>query len=258
MRSYRLLALVAASVASLLVMPAAEADHSWGNYHWARTSAEVTLDVGNNVSSTWEPFLDEAISDWNPSAVLDLTKVTGGTASKRCRPTAGRIEVCSDRYGRNGWLGLAQIWASGGHITQAVAKMNDTYFGRAPYNSPAWRRLVMCQEIAHDFGLDHQDEVFGNPNLGSCMDYTNNPVGNEHPNDHDFEQLATIYAHLDGAASQTTSRNGTGEARSEAAGGNSTADWGTAIDTDGEGRPDLFVRELPSGQRLFTHVFWAT
>jgi hypothetical protein len=58
----------------------------------------------------------------------------------------------------------------------------------------------MCQEIAHDFGLDHQDEIFENANLGSCMDYTNNPLGppsNEHPNAHDFEELELIYNHFD-------------------------------------------------------------
>ena len=87
--------------------------------------------------------------------------------------------------------------------------MNDTYFNTAQYNTPAWRRLVMCQEIAHDFGLAHQDENFSNANLGSCMDYTNDPDGgaggassndqsNEHPNAHDFQQLVTIYnGHVD-------------------------------------------------------------
>jgi hypothetical protein len=58
----------------------------------------------------------------------------------------------------------------------------------------------MCQEIAHDFGLAHQDETFNNPNLGSCMDYTSDPDGppsNEHPDAHDLLQLQTIYAHLD-------------------------------------------------------------
>ena len=30
--------------------------------------------------------------------------------------------------------------------------------------SRADRQLVMCQEIAHDFGLDHNDENFSNTN----------------------------------------------------------------------------------------------
>ena len=60
---------------------------------------------------------------------------------------------------------------------------------------------MICQEIAHDFGLDHQDENFSNPNLGTCMDYTSDPEGppsNEHPNQHDYDQLESIYSHLDG------------------------------------------------------------
>ncbi|MEK7138983.1 MAG: hypothetical protein AAB799_02285, partial [Patescibacteria group bacterium] len=188
---------------------AANADHSWANFHWARMSNPFTLKAGDNVSSAWDVYLDEAIADWNSSPVLDLTKVAGGTSAskgkytpKNCVPTSGRLEVCSAKYGATGWLGVAQVWANGDHIVQATTKVNDTYFNTATYNTPAWRRLVICQELAHDFGLDHQDEIFNNANLGSCMDYTNDPDGglggavsndpsNEHPNAHDFEQIAT-------------------------------------------------------------------
>ena len=55
----------------------------------------------------------------------------------------------------------------------------------------------MCQEVGHTLGLDHQDEAFDNPNLGTCMDYTSDPTSNQHPNAHDYEQLEIIYAHLD-------------------------------------------------------------
>ena len=106
--------------------------------------------------------MTQAIADWNAAAELNLVKVAGGTKPRNCRPTAGRIEVCNATYGNNGWLGIAQIWASGAHITQAITKLNDTYFNTPTYNTPAWRRLVTCQEIAHDFGLDHQDEAFTN------------------------------------------------------------------------------------------------
>src|SRR5215207_10688127 len=187
----------------------ASANHSWGKYHWARTSNPFTLKVGDNVNSAWDSYLNEAISGWNPSTVLDLTKVSGSTSGSTCAPTSGRIEVCNAAYGTTGWLGIAQIWTvRGSHIAQATTKVNDTYFNQAQYNTPAWRRLVMCQEIAHDFGLDHQDETFNNSNLGSCMDYTSDPDGgpggasatdpsNEHPNQHDYDQLVTIYTHLD-------------------------------------------------------------
>src|SRR5262245_33248070 len=89
------------------------ADHSWGGFHWARTSNPFTLKVGDNVSSAWDPFLDGAISDWNTSIVLELTKVAGNTRPRQCKPTPGQLEVCNERYGNTGWLGVAQIWLNG-------------------------------------------------------------------------------------------------------------------------------------------------
>jgi len=192
--------LVAMGLATLFAT-ALSANHSWGNYHWARTSNPFTLKVGANVSSVWISSLTGAISDWSQSSVMNLVQVAGGTRPRNCRATAGRIEVCSERYGRNGWLGIAQIWVAGDHITQATTKVNDTYFSPnyagGYYNTSAWRNFVMCQEIGHDFGLDHQDENFDNPPLGSCMDYSDPPDANQHPNAHDYEQLVTIYSHTD-------------------------------------------------------------
>jgi hypothetical protein len=246
----KVLVLLGVLMASVALVGTALADHSWGNYHWARTANPFTLKVGDNVDTKWDAYLDGAISDWGASSVLDLSKVTGGTRPKNCRATSGRIEACNARYGNTGWLGIAQIWASGSHITQAITKVNDTYFDTATYNTPAWRRLVMCQEIAHDFGLDHQDEGFGAPNLGTCMDYTNDPDGggaygpsNEHPNAHDFEQLGTMYAHLDSTstvASAPASLPGNAPPFSQASRANGS----------------VYMDDLGNGVRRVTHVFW--
>jgi hypothetical protein len=133
--------------------------------------------------------------------------------------------------------------------------MNDSYFNTATYNKPEWRRLVVCQEIAHDFGLDHQDENFNNPNLGTCMDYTSNPLGppsNEHPNAHDYEQLEKIYSHLD---SSTT----VGAAPPQSAGVdlNNPSEWGRLVRSSAAGRVQVFERDLAGGGKLVTHVTWA-
>ena len=278
------------AVAALVIAIPALADHSWGGYHWARTSNPLPLELGNNVSSDWLAYLNEASADWNVSAVLDTVIKAGKTNNtkgrntpKNCVATLGRVEVCNASYGANGWLGLAQIWLySDGHIAQGTAKLNDTYFGTASYSSAAWKRLVMCQEVAHAFGLDHQDEGFGNANLGTCMDYTNAPAGgvvdgfdygasNEHPNQHDHDQLAAIYAHLDSSNSYILTTddggssgpgNGKGKNRGVAeivASGDVTnaSEWGRAVGTDGKGRDNLFVRNLGNGAKLITHVFWA-
>jgi len=243
----------------------AEADHSWGNYHWEKpTSNPLTLNVGDNVDAKWDRFLDEAISDWDQSksAVLDLTEVVGGINPKRCNALSGRIDVCNASYGRTGWLGIAGISVSGGHITKAYSKLNDTYFDTAKYNKDEWRRLVMCQEIAHDFGLDHQDENFDNPNLGSCMDYTSNPLGppsNEHPNSHDYDQLKSIYGHNHDTGGQTSTQNRLPAAAANEADRDDEGprQWGRLIRQSPDGRLALYEKDLGRGHKFFRFVIWA-
>jgi hypothetical protein len=50
----------------------------------------------------------------------------------------------------------------------------------------------MCQEVGHTLGLDHQDDVFDNPTLRTCMDYTSDPSTSQHPNRHDYEELELL------------------------------------------------------------------
>jgi hypothetical protein len=222
----------------------------------------LTLDTGDNVSNSWDAYLDEAIGDWNQSSVLQLREVSGGTRPRNCRPTSGRIEICNAQYGNTGWLGIAQIWITGGsHITQGIAKLNDTYFDTRTYDTPAGRRLVMCQELAHDFGLDHQDETFDNPNLGSCMDYTNDPGGppsNEYPNWHDFEQLETIYAHADETATiaSRTLPSSMPPAMGEIA-LETPNQWGRLVRSSRNGRVAVYEADFGRGNKVITHVFWA-
>jgi hypothetical protein len=241
-------------LAAVAIPPAALADHSWGGYHWGRTANPFTLKVGNNVSSAWQSSFNSMVADWTKSTVVDIAAVPGSVSNlRKCSPTLGRVEVCNYSYGRNGWLGIAQIWASGTHITQGVVKMNDTYYAMASYNKPEWRNLVMCQEVGHTLGLDHQDEAFDNPNLGTCMDYTSTPLGppnNEHPNTHDYDMLKSIYAHTDAAGTVFSTPPG------EAA-GNAPEEWGSLKRSSNGGRTQVFERELGGGHRIFTFVIWA-
>jgi len=252
----RIVAVVVVLGVALIVPATASADHSWGSYHWARTSNPFTLKVGDNVDSKWDAYLDEAVVDWSKSSVLDLTKVAGGTTPRQCKMTSGRIEVCNARYGFNGWLGVAGIKVSGGHITAAYTKVNDSYFDTTTYNTPAWRRLVMCQEIGHDFGLDHQDENFNSANLGSCMDYTNDPDGppsNERPNQHDYDQIQNIYAHTDGA----TTISATSPSGREHAALADGQEFGQLVSTSQDGRIARYELDLGGGEKVLTIVIRA-
>jgi hypothetical protein len=185
-------------MAGLVLAPTtAFASHAWGTYHWNKTASTVTLVIGDNASGSWDTYLRNVEADWDQSTVLTLSVGPGAANPKNCRPTAGRVEVCNSTYGNNGWLGLAQIWLSGGHISQGTAKMNDSY---SMYESE--KRHVMCQEVGHTFGLGHTSEDGSSQN--TCMDYyqnkSNTDMTSTTPNSHDYAELASIYSHTHTAA----------------------------------------------------------
>jgi hypothetical protein len=236
--------------------PLIYATHSWGGYHWARTSNPFTLKVGDNVDSKWDSYLNTTIADWSASDVVDMVKVTGGAKPRNCRPTTGRVEVCNATYGNTGWLGVASINITGGtHITAGTVKNNDTYFNTATYNTPAWRNLVMCQEVGHTLGLDHQDENFNNANLGTCMDYTNDPSTNQHPNSHDYAELDIIYSHLD--SSTTVGQTVNQPAAMTGIDLDGPGQWGRLVHQSADGRGSDYVLDFGNGNRIVTHVIWA-
>jgi hypothetical protein len=265
---------------SLVAVPVF-ANHAWGTYHWARTSNPFTLKVHDNVSANWESYLATAASDWNSSSVINISMLWGQplSSARKCSSTSGQIEVCNTTYGQNGWLGIAGISiTSPNHINKGYTKLNDTYFNQAQYNTPAWRQFVTCQEIGHDFGLGHVNEVFTDANTGSCMDYTNDPDGgaggvssndpnNMHPNAHDYALLESIYAHLDSFTTVSSIFDNQVEALSRPLTegeilNNSADEWGAPVRFDGNGKPSLFVKVVPNhggkdhGFEI-THVFWA-
>lgn len=240
-----LLGLAAATLASGALASSAVAGHSWGNYHWARTANPFTIKLGDNVSSAWDSYLRGASSDWSVDTAgnpVNTTVVAGLAKNKQCRPTSGRAEVCNGLYGNNGWLGIAQIWVSGSHITQGAVKVNDTYYNTPTYNTPIWRAMVVCQEVGHIFGLDHQDE--SGADFHTCMDYADNPdADNTHPNRHDYEQLATIYAHLDSTTTiGMAAKNGAARVR---------------VERTDRISDSTIVEHFSNGSKRITHIFWA-
>jgi hypothetical protein len=236
---------------STMMISTPSANHSWNGYHWARSQNPVFLTLGDNLTGAWGSYLAEATTDWGQSKVLDLAIGLGHAAKRNCRPATGAIEICNGEYGFNQWLGIAQISVSGKHITSGSVRLNDSYFNTATYNTNAWRELVICQEVGHIFGLDHQDENFDNRPLGTCMDYSSDPSPNQDPNAHDYEELEIIYAHLDSAAGGAPVRG------AQAPEADSPSEWGQLMRSSRGGRLQVFERDFGGGRKLVTFVIWA-
>ena len=236
--------------------------HSWGGYHWARTSNPFNVKLQSNLTLDWPGYFGTASSDWSASSVLNTTNVAGSTGSttrRKCSMTLGRVVVCNSTYGNNGWLGLASINITGGtHITQGSVKVNDSY---AMNN--AEKLHVMCQEIGHTFGLDHQST--SGASLNTCMDYYSNTSSSDtqstHPNAHDYDELVTIYSHLDSTnTSFLTAGPGSDAGRVPAMDQidlDGPGQWGVEVERSEDGRFSTFVLDFGSGRQIVTYVTWA-
>ncbi|HAU22665.1 MAG TPA: hypothetical protein DCS24_08760 [Erythrobacter sp.] len=211
-----------------------------------------------------------AVADWNASEYIQSPHIVGTGSNTNCPIVSGEIHVCNDDYGGTGWLGIASISVSRGkdkHIVGGVTKVNDFYFDRdqpgSGYNTDVWRQLVMCQEIGHDYGLGHQNEDFNTNTTDSCMEYTSTPTAiDKTPDDHDYEQLRTIYAHSHGS---TDDGGGGGGGGGKGGGrgrpaelpsvGNTPDSWGRPVQFLPNGMPHIYSRDIGS-YRVITHVTW--
>lgn len=262
----------------------ADANHPWSTYHWARTSNPFTLPIGDNTTNTdWQGALQTVIADWSLGmgsnvdtdytdgtacesvnktcqSLIVIPKTVTGLAGSNCSAVQGTTQVCNKKYGANGWLGLASIWLSGSHIIQGTAKMNDTYLSASGgrYNTVNERRHVMCQEVAHTFGLGHQST--SGASLDTCMDYYSNTGSNATsplstiPNYHDYEQLSTVYKHTD--STTTVSATGIAPAKASAQDEDNLRNWGRLLEQSKDGRSSVYEQTLDHGIRIIRHVLW--
>lgn len=253
---------VAAAVLLLFTPLTTQANHAWENFHWERTANPLQLELGDNLTGIdWPGHLAKANDDWNASTVLDNTLVAG-TAKRNCRPDSGNVEICNDAYGYNGWLGIAQIWVDGDHISKALVKVNDSYFSLPAYDDSNWRQSVMCQEIGHVFGLQHQDEDFNNTPLNTCMDYSDPPWPS--PDFHDYEMLEAIYNHLDQVSGGEVGGppHGRGKPSLPPPAMNEIeldgpGQWGKLVAGSRDGRESVYLLDFGAGHRIVTFVTWA-
>lgn len=222
-----------------------QAQHSWNNYHWARTSTAFTLQVVDSVTVDWDYQLNESLAQWSSSSVLSTAIISSDAstkARKRCRMVKGQMRVCSAAYGQNGWLGMATIGLDvNGHIDRGTAKVNDSYDWYWTFEE---KNHVMCQEIGHIFGLGHTST--DGSSQQTCMDYSTNPAS-QWPNQHDYDQLIAMYGHLD---SYNSYDDGTGDSDGDS--GACKAPPGKGCNKNGADVPPMGVRVV----RGPSHEIW--
>lgn len=281
-KSSLLLVVAVLTVLALAAYPqSVSANHSWGGYHWARTSNPFTLKLADNTHGQWKTDLPTVSSQWSQSTVMDTTVVAGDDLGreKKCPAVSGRVEVCSADYGGQQWLGVAQIWLTGSvHIVQGTVKNNDHYFGNSTYqyNNTAEMEHVICQEVGHTFGLDHQST--DGSSLNTCMDYYHNTSASDTksttPNAGDYDELLCIYDPADAGRTLTHSPHtctGTGHLDSTSTVGmapaiapgfmngdfSSPSSWGKLISGSQEHGASTYVRDFGNGNLIVTFVIWA-
>jgi hypothetical protein len=244
------------------------AHHRWENYRWARTKSPSTLQIANCLNDKeWDKHFKKATKDWNKPKAFGakstplLNRPVKCPAKNECLETSGMTTVCNGEYGENGWLGLATIYIMGDYIVQGAAQMNDTYFKMSRYNNPNEKRHVMCQEVAHTFGLGHQSVDGSSQN--SCMDYFPNIDENAkstlstRPNEHDFEELHTIYAELDGFTTLAEPTRPSKKRPKKLKDPKNPKAWGKLKSQSPDGRGSIYENNDIAGATVITHVYWA-
>src|SRR2546425_1542153 len=104
-------AMYVAAFMCMAIHSTAFANHSWGGYHWARTTPQFTLKLGNNLTTQdWQNHLAQTSQDWNsptnpPGFTPLVTSIVAGQSNRRCSAVSGTTQVCNGIYGNNGWLG---------------------------------------------------------------------------------------------------------------------------------------------------------
>lgn len=160
--------------------------------HWPENGNGLRVMIINALTPEWHNSFDLAVEDWNsgqPDAI-EITKEMG-TYDENCEAPDGKVIVCNGDYGDSKWRGVNEAMLNPrGKIVSSTARMNEYYLFNM--REGAWQ-YTLCHEIGHSLGLGHTDENFDNPDLGNCMDYTDNLNANKHPDESNYEKLLSIY-----------------------------------------------------------------
>lgn len=190
--------------------------------HWKSSGTIREVQTNRTFSNDargdqWNSWFFGTLSDWSLMRLSPRGGVDSNTDRYNCPIGYTGIRVCNyfdyAGLGNNGnaYAGLAEFLVvySTGHISRGRVRLDDRYSGIAwsgycyapPTNALVpcldYAHAVLCQELGHEYGLDH---IGG----GTCMGngYFADSAGVYHPNATDYDHLnGTLYAHWDSGSS---------------------------------------------------------
>jgi hypothetical protein len=171
----------------LMLFPVAAHSELTG-YKWPVRSTPFTVAVESHVTDPGvQAALDKAAASWSESSVLDVS--IGGSSTQT-------IVVYEGTYPHRG-PGWTELGYKSGDITSATIYVNDI---DVPNWSTWWKEQLLCHEMGHSLGLDHQLA----PVEPSCI---SPGWPGTTPNAYDFQELELLYGSGSSQA-ETPSTNG--------------------------------------------------
>jgi hypothetical protein len=166
----------------------------------------LTLQIVDNLAngSDWDDYFRAYVEEWDNGTDAVTLNIRTTSYDPDCRGVLRAMKVCNGNYGPTEWNGVNLILVKDGYIISSIAKMNDYYLEGT---NEAQRKFTMCHELGHGLGLGHSDENFQNTDTGNCMDYTNTPENNLHPDEYNFKILDELYGSAVGNGTVAESRS---------------------------------------------------
>jgi len=126
-----------------------------------------TLNLVNNTSTDWTPYIQQAAADWSQSTVIDIV-ITG----------SGKMKIVNGTYGSNYPASWTTLTYSGGYTKTANISLNDTWLAGF---TPAQKQHAVCAEIGNAISSDE-----------GCRDRVTGEWFTS-PTQQDFDELVAIY-----------------------------------------------------------------